>query len=58
VLEQNPLQDIRATQTIAAVIRRGQFLDKAKLSDLLREAEKRRAELDRSRSGTGASSTP
>ena len=56
VLEQNPLQDIRATQAIAAVICRGQFLDKAKLSDLLREAEKRRAELDRSRSGTGAGS--
>ena len=54
VLEQNPLQDIRATQAIAAVICRGQFLDKAKLSDLLREAEKRRAELDRSRSGTGS----
>lgn len=50
LLNENPLKDIKATQNIFAVIKNGEFYDRAGLDALLETARKKRIELDAKRS--------
>lgn len=43
LLDRNPLEDIRATRAIRAVILKGQYLDRAALDGLLAEAQAKAA---------------
>lgn len=49
LLNSNPLEDIRATQDIFAVVCRGQYLDRRALNGLLEEAKAAKVALDSSR---------
>ncbi|HPF47529.1 MAG TPA: amidohydrolase family protein, partial [Emcibacteraceae bacterium] len=49
VLNSNPLENIRSTQDIYAVINNGEFFDRAALDEFLRVAREKRNALNQSR---------
>lgn len=49
LLNQNPLEDIKAVENIQAVIKKGTFFDKNTLENMLKKAAEKKAELDKSR---------
>ncbi len=49
ILNANPLQDIKATQDIHAVVYQGQYFDRAALDSILQQARQKRIALDNKR---------
>ncbi|MCP9767296.1 amidohydrolase [Lacihabitans sp. LS3-19] len=49
ILEENPLEDINAVSKISGVFTKGKYFNKTALNQMLEEATKKKAELDKSR---------